>query len=153
VKLHARTRICLPGPCGWAPSAAARPSGDHPRGDAAAHPRVVADAVFSLVLLLGYATIGLVVTLRRPATRPVVGAVPRRRQVSLVRSADLQGGGQVRRAIQVLGIALMAAGLLFDASVRNRNRGAGRTSDKHLTSRLPLVLFWIGAVLVVLSSI
>jgi hypothetical protein len=72
--------------------------------------------------------------------------------VSLVSSADLQGG-QVRRAIQVLGIALMAAGLLFDASVRNRNRGAGRASDKHLTSRLPLVLFWIGAVLVVLSSI
>lgn len=59
----------------------------------------------------------------------------------------------MRRAIQVLGVALMAAGLLFDASVRNRNRRAGRTSDKHLTSRLPLVLFWIGAVLVVLSSI
>jgi hypothetical protein len=72
--------------------------------------------------------------------------------VSLVSSADLQGG-QVRRAIQVLGIALMAAGLLFDASVRNRNRGAGRTSDTYLISRLPLVLFWIGAVLVVLSSI
>jgi len=59
----------------------------------------------------------------------------------------------VRRAIQVLGIALMAAGLLFDASVRNRNRRAGSASDKHRTSRLPLVLFWIGAVLVVLSSI
>jgi hypothetical protein len=28
---------------------------------------VVADAVFSLVFLLGYATVGLVVTLRRPA--------------------------------------------------------------------------------------
>jgi hypothetical protein len=35
---------------------------------------VVADAVFSLVFLLGYATIGLV-TLRRPANRPAVGAV------------------------------------------------------------------------------
>jgi hypothetical protein len=30
---------------------------------------VVADAVFSLVFLLGYATVGLVVTLRRPANR------------------------------------------------------------------------------------
>jgi hypothetical protein len=59
----------------------------------------------------------------------------------------------VRRAVQVLGIALMAAGLLVDASLRNRNRGAGRMSDKDLTSHLPLVLFWIGAVLVVLSSI
>jgi hypothetical protein len=37
---------------------------------------VVADAAFSLVFLLGCATIGLVVTLRRPATRPAVGAVP-----------------------------------------------------------------------------
>jgi hypothetical protein len=36
---------------------------------------MVADAVFSLVFLLGYATIGLV-TLRRPANRPAVGAVP-----------------------------------------------------------------------------
>ena len=35
---------------------------------------VVADAVFSLVFLLSYATIGLVVTLRRRPTRPVVGA-------------------------------------------------------------------------------
>jgi hypothetical protein len=59
----------------------------------------------------------------------------------------------VRRAIQVLGIGLMAAGLLIETSVRSRNRGAGRTSDKHRTSRLPLVLFWIGAVLLVLSSI
>jgi hypothetical protein len=59
----------------------------------------------------------------------------------------------VRRAIQVLGIALMATGLVVDASLRNRNRGAGRTSGKDLTSRLLLVLFWIGAVLVVLSSI
>jgi hypothetical protein len=59
----------------------------------------------------------------------------------------------VRRAIQVLGIALMTAGLLVDNSVRSRNRRAGRTSDTNRTSRLPLVLFWIGAVLVVLSSI
>jgi hypothetical protein len=58
---------------------------------------------------------------------------------------DLQGG-HVRRAIQVLGVVLMAAALLVDASVRNR---AGR----NLTSRLPLALFWVGAVLVVLSSI
>jgi hypothetical protein len=59
----------------------------------------------------------------------------------------------VRRAIQALGIALMAAGLLIDNSVRRRNRRAGRTPDKNLTSRLPLLLFWIGAVLLVLSSI
>jgi hypothetical protein len=59
----------------------------------------------------------------------------------------------VRRAIQVLGIGLMTAGLLVDHSVRSRHRRAGETSDKHRTSRLPLVLFWIGAVLVVLSSI
>ena len=59
----------------------------------------------------------------------------------------------MRRAIQVLGIALMAAGLLLDNSVRRRNRRAGGTSDKNPTSRLPLVLFWIGAVLLVLSSI
>ena len=37
---------------------------------------VVAHAVFSLVFLLGYATIGLVVTLRRPANPTGVGAVP-----------------------------------------------------------------------------
>jgi hypothetical protein len=59
----------------------------------------------------------------------------------------------VRRAIQVLGIALMTAGLLLDNSMRNRNRRAGRTSDEHRTTRLPLLLFWIGAVLLVLSSI
>ena len=59
----------------------------------------------------------------------------------------------MRRAIQVLGIGLMTAGLLLDTSVRRRNRGAGRTSDEHRTSRLPLVLFWIGAVLLVLASI
>jgi hypothetical protein len=59
----------------------------------------------------------------------------------------------VRRAIQVLGIALMTAGLLLDSSVRSRTRRAGSTSGKNLTSRLPLLLFWIGAVLLVLSSI
>ena len=59
----------------------------------------------------------------------------------------------MRRAIQVLGIALMTAGLLVDRSLRNRDRRAGGTSDRNLTSRLPLLLFWIGAVLLVLSSI
>jgi hypothetical protein len=59
----------------------------------------------------------------------------------------------VGRAIQVLGIALMAAGLLVDASARSRDRRAGEASGGHRTSRLPLVLFWTGAVLVVLSSI
>jgi hypothetical protein len=59
----------------------------------------------------------------------------------------------VRRAIQVLGIALMAAGFLLDDSVRRRDRRAGRTSDKNLTGRLPVLLVWIGAVLLVLSSI
>ena len=59
----------------------------------------------------------------------------------------------MRRVIQVLGIALMAAGLLVDNSMRSRNRRTGRPSDKDRTSRLPLWLFWIGAVLVVLSSI
>jgi hypothetical protein len=59
----------------------------------------------------------------------------------------------VRRTIQVLGIALMAAGLLVDSSQRSRHRRAGRTPDKHRTSRLPVLLFWIGAVLLVLSSI
>jgi hypothetical protein len=34
---------------------------------------VVADAAFSLVFLLGYVTIGLVVTLRRPATDRLSG--------------------------------------------------------------------------------
>ncbi len=59
----------------------------------------------------------------------------------------------MRRAIQVLGIALMTAGLLLDNSMRNRHRRAGRTSDENRTTRLPLLLFWIGAVLLVLSSI
>ncbi|HEY6707438.1 MAG TPA: hypothetical protein VJB61_07575 [Actinomycetota bacterium] len=59
----------------------------------------------------------------------------------------------MRRVIQVLGIALMTAGLLVDNSARSRNRGAGSTPGKHHTSRLPVLLFWIGAVLLVLSSI
>jgi hypothetical protein len=66
--------------------------------------------------------------------------------------ADLEGG-HVRRVIQALGIALMAAGLLLDTSVRSRNRRGSRTADKHITSRLPVVLFVIGAVLLVLSSL
>ena len=59
----------------------------------------------------------------------------------------------MRRVIQVLGIALMAAGLLIDNSMRSRNRRTARPSDKDRASRLPLGLFWIGAVLVVLASI
>jgi hypothetical protein len=42
--------------------------------------------------------------------------------------------------MQVLGIALMAGGLLVDRSARNR------------AGRIPLLLFWIGAVLLVLGS-
>ena len=59
----------------------------------------------------------------------------------------------MRRAMQVLGIAVMAAGLLLDRSLRNRHRRAGAPSDKSLTSRLPLLLFWVGAVLLILASI
>jgi hypothetical protein len=58
----------------------------------------------------------------------------------------------MRRTIQVLGIALMVAGLVIDRSVGSRRR-AGGTADRHLTSRLPLLLFWIGAVVLVLASI
>ena len=68
-----------------------------------------------------------------------------------MRDAGLEGG-HMGRVIQVLGIALMTAGLLVGNSARSRSRGAGRTSDKDRASRLPLWLFWIGAVLVVLSS-
>jgi hypothetical protein len=53
----------------------------------------------------------------------------------------------------VLGIALMAAGLLVDSSRRTRDRRAGEPSGTDRTSRLPLVLFWVGAALVVVSSI
>jgi hypothetical protein len=59
----------------------------------------------------------------------------------------------VRRAILVLGVALMAAGLFLDTSMRRRDRRAATTDDKRVTSRLPLVCFWVGAVLVVLGSI
>jgi hypothetical protein len=59
----------------------------------------------------------------------------------------------MRRAIQVLGIVLMTAGLLLDRSMRSRDRRAAGTPDKQLTTRLPLVLFWVGAVLLVLSSL
>jgi predicted nucleic acid-binding Zn ribbon protein len=72
--------------------------------------------------------------------------------VSVVSSTNLEGG-HVRRVIQALGIALMTAGFLFDDSVRRRNRRAGRTADESPTRRLPVVLVWIGAVLLVLSSI
>jgi hypothetical protein len=58
----------------------------------------------------------------------------------------------MRRTIQVLGIALMVAGLVIDRSARSRRR-AGATADRDLTSRLPLLLFWIGAVVLVLASI
>jgi hypothetical protein len=101
---------------------------------------VGANAVFSLVFLLGSVTIGLMVTLRRPANPTGCrGRAHHGCQLSVVSSADLEGG-QVRRAIQVLGIALMAAGFLLDNSVRRRNRPAGRTSDKNHTIRLPVVL-------------
>jgi uncharacterized membrane protein len=59
----------------------------------------------------------------------------------------------MRSVIQVLGVALMVAGFLVDNSVRSRNRRAGGTSDKDATTRLPFVLFCIGAVLLVLASI
>ena len=66
----------------------------------------------------------------------------------------------MRRAIQVLGLALMTAGLLLGRAPRDRDRRAGgslrwkgSTSDGNLRSRLPLLLFWVGAVLLVLSSI
>ncbi len=62
-------------------------------------------------------------------------------------------GGHVRRVIQVLGVTLMVAGFLVDSSLRRRNRRAGRTSEEPGTSRLPQLLFWIGAVLLVLGSI
>ena len=88
-------------------------------------------------------------TMRQPANRSAVEVMRTVVRVGVVSCADLEGG-QVRRVIQVLGIA---AGLLLDTSVRSRNRRDGRTSDKHVTSRLPVVLFVIGAVLLVLSSL
>ena len=68
-----------------------------------------------------------------------------------MRSAEPEGG-HVGRAVQILGIGLMTAGLLLDASRRAGDRRAGRPSDNR-RSRLPLLLFWVGAVLLVLSSI
>ena len=59
----------------------------------------------------------------------------------------------MRSVIQVLGIALMLAGFLVDNSARSRNRRAGGSADKDATTRLPFVLFCIGAVLFVLASI
>jgi hypothetical protein len=59
----------------------------------------------------------------------------------------------MRRVIQVLGIALMVAGFLVDNSARSRQRRAGGSADKEVSTRLPLVLFCIGAVLLVLASI
>jgi hypothetical protein len=59
----------------------------------------------------------------------------------------------MRPVIQVLGVGLILAGFLVDNSVRSRNRRAGGTSDKDATTRLPFVLFCIGAVLLVLASI
>jgi hypothetical protein len=150
VKPHTRTRIGL----GWWLWLVTRREGRGlPGGGPAAHDRRGADAAFLLVFLLGYATIGAGGTLRRPANPTGCrGRTHDGRQVTVVSSANLEGG-HVRRAIQVLSISLMAAGLLLDTSLRNRNRRANRTSDKDRTSRLPLLLFWIGAVLLVLSSI
>jgi hypothetical protein len=66
----------------------------------------------------------------------------------------------VRRAMQVLGLALITAGLFLGNAPRDRDRrtgpslrSKGGTSDRNLRSRLPLLLFWVGAVLLVLSSI
>jgi hypothetical protein len=54
---------------------------------------VVADAAFSLVFLLGYATIGLVVTLRRPANQAGCrGRAHDGPQVSIVSNADMERG-------------------------------------------------------------
>jgi hypothetical protein len=78
--------------------------------------------------------------------------LPDGRKVSAGNDPDLEGG-HVRRVIQVLGVALMVAGFLVDRSLRSGNRRAGRTSDEPGTSRFPLLLFWIGAVLLVLGSI
>ena len=59
----------------------------------------------------------------------------------------------MRRAVQVLGIALMAGGLLLDSSLRKRDRRAGGTPGRSSTGRLPTVLFWVGAGLLVVGSI
>ena len=66
----------------------------------------------------------------------------------------------MRRAIQVLGLALITAGLFLGRAPRDRDQRTGLslpwkggTSDGNLRSRLPLLLFWVGVVLLVLSSI
>jgi hypothetical protein len=59
----------------------------------------------------------------------------------------------MRSVVRVLGVALMVAGFLVDNSVRSRRRRAGGNVDKDATTRLPFVLFCIGAVLLVLASI
>ena len=65
----------------------------------------------------------------------------------------------MRRAIQVLGLALITAGLFLGNAPRDRDRRTGPSlrpkggTDGNLRSRLPLLLFWVGAVLLVLSSI
>jgi hypothetical protein len=74
------------------------------------------------------------------------------RQVRVARRAE-PWGGQVGRAIQAVGIALMTAGLLLDSTRRKRDRRAAGPSGGNPSSRLPLWLFWIGAVLLVLASI
>jgi hypothetical protein len=66
----------------------------------------------------------------------------------------------VRRALQVLGLALITAGLFLGNAPRDRDRrtgpglrSKGGTSGGDFRSRLPLLLFWVGAGLLVLSSI
>jgi hypothetical protein len=66
----------------------------------------------------------------------------------------------VRRALQVLGLALITAGLFLGNAPRDRDRRTGPslrwkggTSEENLRSRLPVLLFWVGAVLLMLSSI
>jgi hypothetical protein len=66
----------------------------------------------------------------------------------------------VRRTLQVLGLALITAGLFLGNAPRDRDRRTGPslrwkggTSEGNLRSRLPLLLFWVGAVVLVLSSI
>jgi hypothetical protein len=62
--------------------------------------------------------------------------------------------------MQVLGLALITAGLFLGNASRGRDRrtgpslrSKGGTSGGNFRSRLPLLLFWVGAVLLVLSSI
>jgi hypothetical protein len=65
----------------------------------------------------------------------------------------------VRRAMQVLGLALITAGLFLGNAPRDRDRRTGPSlrskggTDGNFRSRLPLLLFWVGAALLVLSSI